>query len=153
MSLKKEKKSAKKKFNADSINMIIEPRIYTEQVKYRLTLFNLNKDSVKDSFYLEDRMGLGITVFFDALGEEKGKFIPGLHLIASTDSISLYDYISDDSENDTGSNININAYISPFLKVKAGGGDLETMLQLGAKDILDGLNFQFKMKAGYKKIF
>ncbi len=152
ISLKKEKKSAKK-FNADSINLIIEPRIFTEEVKYRLTLFNLNKDSVKDSFYLEDRMGLGITVFFDALGDEKGKFIPGLHVIGSTDSVSLYDYISGDSENDAGSNMNINAYISPFLKVKAGGGDLETMLQIGVKDILDGLNFQFKLKAGYKKIF
>lgn len=131
------------------LSFLVEPRIYTKNLKVRLTAYNLPENTLKDMLYLKDPFGGIITVYSDTIPVKNNNMTLGVHIIGSIKDQDLITFIAT-----SGLVVpNLNAYITPFINLPVANGSLEIMGQIGGCDILNSIYFTFQTKVGYKKAF
>lgn len=136
---------------ADDLSLLAEARVYSKVLKTRITAYNLPKSTLKNMLYLNDSLGVVVSLYSDTIPVKNNNMTAGAHIIGTLPQ-SDFTTVIDGSAFTSGTPV-VNAYITPFVDLPLGGGNLEIMAQIGGHDILNNLQFSYQAKAGYKKSF
>ncbi len=136
--------------DGDEVKLLIEPRINFNTFKFSLTAYSLDKKSVEEFVYLNDPIGAGVTFYKDDIEGKRGDITLGIHAFASLSQIKLTDFLE-------GKNIGsaaYSAYLTPYaIFPLSATASMETMAQVGVKDIAGDRALKFKIGVGAKKTF
>lgn len=134
----------------DDLSLLVEARIYSKEFKTRVTAYSLHKETIKDMFYLQDTLGVVLSLYSDTIPVKNNNMTMGTYIIGSLSDQSLADVISTTA---FATIPKINVYLTPFVSIPVADGEMELMGQLGGLDIVNNLHFSFQAKIGYKKTF
>lgn len=135
----------------DDLSLLAEARIYSKLIKTRITAYNLPKSILKNMLYLQDPLGVVISLYSDTVPVKNNNMTIGAHLIGTLPNEDFTTVISRSAFKDAVPSINV--YLTPFVDLPVAGGNLEIMAQIGAIDLINKLHFNYQAKVGYKKAF
>lgn len=141
-------------FSADDLSALAEVRIYSKPVKFRITAFNLPKETAKETLYIDDAFGAGFTVIFDSIPlKNETDMTFGIHLTGSFPEKTLVSLLTGLAGGENFAQQKINAAVTPYVIIPLFGGNLEIMGQIGLANILNQPTGNFKAKVGFKREF
>lgn len=140
--------------NTNDLYILVEPRIYTKNIKSRLTFYNIPESAVSDMLYLNDPLGVAFSIYSDTISLKNSNMTFGFHFIGSIKDKNLITFINNSSFSpDKNDFPGLNIYCTPFIDFSVGNGDLEVMGQIGVCDVINSPYVQYKIKVGYRKSF
>ena len=160
VALRSRKEESKLKDN--DIYLLFEPRFTLKACKIHLTFFNFPASlfkatdgwSSKKLIFIEDSLGINVTVFTDSLYIKNWDVSFGIATTLSFPDHYLFDLKKPNElfENDeVDSSKNFNVKLSPFLTLPILSGELHMMLQANITDFrTEGWENAIKLNIGYK---
>lgn len=133
----------------NDLSLLAEIRIYSKNIKSRLTAYNIPTTDINDMVYLYDPIGAVFTIFSDTIPVKNNNMTIGCHLIGSLPNQNLFTISNAfDSKIPT-----INVFAAPFVTIPISNGSIEIMSEFGVLNILESISFNYQAKIGYKRTF
>ena len=137
----------------NDVYILIEPRFVSRSLCLSLALFNMPNSTKENLFYIEDPVGINVSLYTPWLSLKGNKSQFGL--MTTMSSSEALDNIIKPQEGQTNIDVikeNLRLFISPYGIVHLGAGKLNFSLNVNAFDIKDWNSFldNVSVIAGYK---
>lgn len=148
-----DKPETEKILSFDDVYILIEPRFISRNLCLSLALFNMPSSTKENLFYIEDPVGVNVSLYTPWLSLKGNKSQFGL--MATMSSSKSLDNIMNNKGDDPDFNVikeNLRLFISPYGTICLGAGKLNFSLNVNAFDIKDWNTFlnNVSVIAGYK---
>lgn len=137
----------------DDVYVLIEPRFVSKSLCFSLSLFNMPTSTKENLFYVEDPVGISVTLYtpWISLSGNKSQF----GLMTTMSSSKSLDNIIKGNEEGLGFEAikeDLGLFVSPYGIIYFGAGKLNFSLNVNALDIKDWNSFldNVSLIAGYK---
>ena len=135
------------------VYILVEPRFVSKSMCFSLALFNMPKETRENLFYIDNPVGINVSLYtpWISLSGRKSQF--GLMTtLSSSDSLDKIIVQQQTSEFDEEKISNLGLHISPYGIIYLGGGKLNFSLNVNAFNIKDWdtLLNNISIIAGYK---
>ena len=137
----------------NDVYILIEPRFVSRSLCLSLALFNMPNSTKENLFYIEDPVGINVSLYTPWLSLKGNKSQFGL--MTTMSSSEALDNIIKPQEGQTNIDVikeNLRLFLSPYGIVHLGAGKLNFSLNVNAFDIKDWNSFldNVSVIAGYK---
>ena len=133
------------------IFILAEPRINGKKVQVRFTGFSIPEELIHDFLYIDDTLGVALSIYSDMISLKTSNLTLGAHIIGALEGENFMTLLEKDEF--TPDNTKINTYVTPFIDLPVANGTLEIMAQIGVCNILNSIYFKGKAKIGYRRAF
>lgn len=137
----------------NDVYILVEPRFVSRSLCLSLSLFNMPNSTKENLFYIEDPVGVSVSLYtpWISLSGNKSQF----GLMATMSSSESLDNIIKTNEEQKNLDIikeNLRLFLSPYGTVCVGAGKINFSINVNAFDIKDWKSFldNFSVIAGYK---
>lgn len=126
--------------------ILIEPRFYTKQFNFNLTLFSLPQETVNDFIFINDTLGINANVYTNNLYLNNKMYLFGINTGISFPNktfLDILDYKALLSNN--------NIVVAPYIETGFYNGTIHSMLKIKMNEILKlNMGQAFSLSIGYK---
>lgn len=142
-----------KVLSLNDVYILVEPRFISRSMCLSLSLFNMPKETRENLFYIDNPIGISVSLYtpWISLSGRKSQF--GLMTtLSSSDSLDKFIAQQESEEVDEEKFSNLGLNISPYGIIYIGGGKLNFSLNVNAFNIKDWDSFlaNVSLIAGYK---
>ena len=142
-----------KVLSLNDVYILVEPRFVSNSMCFSLSLFNMPKETRENLFYVDNPVGISVSLYtpWISLSGKKSQF--GLMTtLSSSDSLDKFLIQQESEEDDEEKLSNLGLHISPYGIIYLGGGKLNFSLNVNAFNIKDwdSLLNNISLIAGYK---
>lgn len=147
------KEETEKVLSFDDVYILVEPRFISRGLCFSLSLFNMPASTKENLFYIEDPVGISVSLYtpWISLSGNKSQF--GIMTTMSSGE-SLDNIIESNEDGNLKNTIkeNLGLFISPYGIIHLGAGKLNFSLNVNAFDIKDWDTFlqNISIITGYK---
>lgn len=137
--------SKSKEIDAKDIYLLVEPRFSSKPLCLYYTLFSVPETMLSKMTFIDETMGVNISIFSNALRLFDTEFQLGINGTASFPGKNFKNIADSDFAKD------IQIKLSPFFGCDVLGGKLKAMLQINTTKIAENGDNPIKLTFGYKK--
>ena len=142
-----------KVLSLNDVYILVEPRFVSKSMCISLSLFNMPKETRENLFYVENPVGISLSLYtpWISLSGKKSQF--GLMTtVSSSDSLDKIIIQQEAEQSNEEKMSNLGLHISPYGIIYLGGGKLNFSLNVNAFNIKDFDTFldNISLIAGYK---
>lgn len=108
------------------ITLLVEPRFKAKNLGLAFSLFNIPPQVAQKLFYIENPLGVNVSVYYNPLGETSFQGEIGIHSTLSVPESDINISVED-----------LNIQIAPYIKTNIGGGSLNAAIKCKIHNMKD----------------